>query len=191
MVRPSPQGLDQSRSVLESWSSTPTAGRTSEASCGTQRRRPADPGRFHVHRPTPTPAPTSTGPRPPAPGWTCRPSPVDLVLWDPRFFAVRPSVVIKGRRHRDRCAGRPEHVHPDPAAGADAAGAVLPAVVGYRSESHARTGPDYVTVRLRTVTSVEAATAVVARHPVASAYAVRRAAVPGPSSCSRAARPRR
>ena len=45
----------------------------------------------------------------------------DLVLWDPRFFGIRPRVVIKGGALVVGSARRPERLDPDAAAGADAA----------------------------------------------------------------------
>ena len=48
----------------------------------------------------------------------------DLVLWEPKFFGVRPVVVIKGGGIVVGRARRPERLHPDAAAGADAAGAL-------------------------------------------------------------------
>ena len=45
----------------------------------------------------------------------------DLVLWDPRFFGIRPQAGHQGRGARVGRAGRPQRVDPDAPAGADAA----------------------------------------------------------------------
>ena len=50
----------------------------------------------------------------------------DLVLWDPRFFGIRPEVVIKGGALVWGALGDPNASIPTPAAGADAAGAWAP-----------------------------------------------------------------